>query len=471
MIISKKIIYGFSFLIIFTLIFSSVTENINAEGISLEKAIEFGLENSAEIEDIQNQIEQIKRNIAGIKAQKDWKVDLSAGYSHDFEEEENSGLESKVNNSSIQDSISISANKLYDFGLSFNPTLTITEDDESIDLSLTQQLYPITNSELENQLYNLEKDLVKTEEELKNIKASKITSWVQKYLNIVRMEEREKIYLESVKKAEDNLEKVKKEKDIGEAGEQQLLTAQYSLKDAKYKLKEQRFSIEERKDSFKNELGLNSERNIIFKADNALIIGLMEKTNKLTKEYLNNDDLIKLVEENNSSLQVNKIDRKILERELVNLKKEDDLNIRVTGDYDTISENLTATINFSYNLYDGGKHGIDLKSKETSIENNIKNYEEKLKQLKLDLKNHINTLSLDKDKLAKEELNYQRSKNNLEIAEIKYERGIIDYLEYQDNWITTKESKVNLKSIKDTIFLNKLKFINFVRSENVTGGF
>ena len=471
MIISKKIIYGFSFLIIFTLIFSSATENIKAENKTKKKAIEFGLENSTEIEDIQNQIEQIKRNITGIKAQKDWKVDLSAGYSHDFEEEENSGLESKANNSSIQDSISISVNKLYDFGLSFNPTLTITEDDESIDFSLTQQLYPITNSELENQLYNLEKDLVKTEEELKNIKASKITSWVQKYLNIVRMEEREKIYLESVKKAEDNLEKVKKEKDIGEAGEQQLLTAQYSLKDAKYKLKEQRFSIEERKDSFKNELGLNSERNIIFKADNALIIGLMEKTNKLTKEYLNNDDLIKLVEENNSSLQVNKIDRKILERELVNLKKEDDLNIRVTGDYDTISENLTATINFSYNLYDGGKHGIDLKSKETSIENNIKNYEEKLKQLKLDLKNHINTLSLDKDKLAKEELNYQRSKNNLEIAEIKYERGIIDYLEYQDNWITTKESKVNLKSIKDTIFLNKLKFINFVRSENVTGGF
>ena len=471
MIISKKILYGFSFLIIFTLIFSSATENIKAEGISLEKAIEFGLENSTEIEDIENQIEQIKRNIAGIKAQKDWKVDLSADYSHDFEEEENTGIESQVNNSSIKDSISISANKLYDFGLSFNPILTINEDDESIDLSLTQQLYPITNSELENQLYNLEKDLIKTKEELKSIKASKITSWVQKYLNIVRMEEREKIYLESVKKAEDNLEKVKKEKDIGEAGEQQFLTAQYSLKDANYKLKEQRFSIDERKDSFKNELGLNSERNIIFKADNDMIIDLMEKTNKLTEEYLNNDDLIKLVEENNSSLQVNKIDRKILKRELDNLKKEDDLNISATGDYDTISENLTATINFSYNLYDGGKHEIDVKSKETSIENNIKNYEEKLKQLKLDLKNHINTLSLDKDKLAKEELNYQRSKNNLEIAEIKYDRGIIDYLEYQDNWITTKESKVNLKSIKDTIFINKLEFINFVRSENVTGGF
>ena len=58
MIISKKIIYGFSFLIIFTLIFSSATENIKAEGISLEKAIEFGLENSTEIEDIENKISE-----------------------------------------------------------------------------------------------------------------------------------------------------------------------------------------------------------------------------------------------------------------------------------------------------------------------------------------------------------------------------------------------------------------------------
>lgn len=470
MIISKKIIYGFSFLIIFTLIFSFATENVRAESISLEKAIEIGLENSTEIEDAKNNIEQIKRSIEGIKAQKDWNIDVNAGYTHDFEEE-NTVIASKEGNTSIQDNISISANKLYDFGLSFNPTLTINEDDESIDLSLTQQLYPITHSELENKLYNFEKDLIKTKEELKNIKASKITSWIQSYLNIVRMEEREKIYLESVKKAEDNLEKVKKEKDIGEAGEQQLLTAKYSLKDAKYKLKEQRYNIDERKNSFKNELGLNSEKNIIFQTDNKLILELKEKINKLTEEYLNNEDLIKLVEKNNSSLQTNKIDRKILERELNNLKKEDDLNIKIAGDYDTSSENLTATINFSYKLYDGGKHEIDLKSKKDSIKNNINNYEEKLKELKLDLENHLNKLSLDKDKLDKEELNYQRSKNNLEIAKIKYDRGTIDYLEYQDNWITTRESGIKLKSIKDTIFINKLEFINFIKSENVTGGF
>ena len=179
----------------------------------------------------------------------------------------------------------------------------------------------------------------------------------------------------------------------------------------------------------------------------------------------------KLVEKNNSSLQANKIDRKILERELENLKKEDDLNIRITGKYDTLSENLTATIDFSYNLYDGGKHGINLESKKASLKNNINNYEDKVRKLKLDLENHLNKLSLDKDRLAKEELNYKRSKNELDIAEIKYDRGIIDYLEYQDNWIVARESGINLKSIKDTIFINKLEFIKFVNSENITGGF
>ncbi|HKL76200.1 MAG TPA: TolC family protein [Halanaerobiales bacterium] len=468
---NKKIISGLSFLIIFTLIFSFTTEKLRAESISPEKAIEIGLKNSAEIEDLKNNIDQIKRNIESVKAQKDWKIDFAGEYTHHFDEEDNLALEEKSDSSINQDSISITANKLYDFGLSFNPALRVTEDDERIDLSLTQQLYPITNSELENQLYNLKKDLINAEEELKNIKASKIITWVQSYLNIVRMKEREKIYLESVKKAEDNLKKVKKEKNIGEGGENQLLTAKYSLEDAKYKLKEQRYNIDESINSFENELGLNGKMNILFQSENNFILNLKEKTNKITGEYLNNENLLSLVEKNNSSLKTIKLDRKILERELENLKKEDDLNIRITGKYDTLSENLTATIDFSYNLYDGGKHGINLESKKASLKNNINNYEDKVRKLKLDLENHLNKLSLDKDRLAKEELNYKRSKNELDIAEIKYDRGIIDYLEYQDNWIVARESGINLKSIKDTIFINKLEFIKFVNSENITGGF
>jgi len=468
---NKKIISGLSFLIIFTLIFSFTTEKLRAESISPEKAIEIGLKNSAEIEDLKNNIDQIKRNIESVKAQKDWKIDFAGEYTHNFDEEDNLALKEKSDSSINQDSISITANKLYDFGLSFNPALRVTEDDERIDLSLTQQLYPITNSELENQLYNLKKDLINAEEELKNIKASKIITWVQSYLNIVRMKEREKIYLESVKKAEDNLKKVKKEKNIGEAGENQLLTAKYSLEDAKYKLKEQRYNIDESINSFENELGLNGKMNILFQSENNFILNLKEKTNKITGEYLNNENLLSLVEKNNSSLKTIKLDRKILERELENLKKEDDLNIRITGKYDTLSENLTATIDFSYNLYDGGKHGINLESKKASLKNNINNYEDKVRKLKLDLENHLNKLSLDKDRLAKEELNYKRSKNELDIAEIKYDRGIIDYLEYQDNWIVARESGINLKSIKDTIFINKLEFIKFVNSENITGGF
>lgn len=470
---NKKMLYVFSFVFILILLFST-TNIIKADNISLEKAIEIGLENSTEIKDAENNIEQLKRNIGVIKAQKDWKIDLESNYSHIFEEDDSSqnlSLENNANSSISKDSISISANKLYNFGLSFNPTLTITEDEESLSLGLNQQLYPITNSELENQLFNNEKELIKAKEKLKNIKASKLITWIQNYLNIVRMEERKDIYIESVKKAEDNLKKVKKEKEIGEAGEQQLLTARYSLEDAKYKLKEQKLNLNESKNSFKNDLGINEDLNIEFKNENELIENLKEKTNKLTTEYLENENLMKLVEENNTSLKTNEIDRKILKRELENLKKKDDLNIKVSGDYDTKSENITAAINFSYNIYDGGKHEIDVKSKKSSIKNNISNYKDKYQQLKLDLESHLNKLALNKDRIAKQKLNYKRIKNDLDIAKIKFERGTIDYLEYQEKWITTKEAEINLKSIEDTVFINKLKFIVFVNSENLTGGF
>ena len=77
---NKKIISGFSFLIIFTLIFSFTTEKLRAESISPEKAIEIGLKNSAEIEDLKNNIDQIKRNIESVKAQKDWKIDFACPF-------------------------------------------------------------------------------------------------------------------------------------------------------------------------------------------------------------------------------------------------------------------------------------------------------------------------------------------------------------------------------------------------------
>lgn len=471
---NKYLLYSFSFLLILTLIFSFSNESSNAEDISFREAVKIGLENNSEIKDIKNSIKTLERSREKIYSQKDWQLDLSGSYKHYFNEEESQASEISVGDakeSASGESISLSASKLYDFDLSFNPTLTVDEENESLAINLTQKLYPITESDFEKKLYDNQKELIKTKAKLENLKADKIISWSESYLNIIRMEESEEMYQESVKKAEDNLKKIKKEEKIGEAGEQQILTAEYSLEDAKYKLKEQNFKLNESKSSFKNQLGVSEAKEIEFKAENKLIVDLKEKADSLTADYLENDNLIEVIEANNNSLKANKIDREILKKELAKLKKEDNMKVDLSGDYNTSTENLSATLNFNYNLYDGGQHELDLEAKKEAIDDNINDYKKQYSKLKLDLESHLNTLSLNKDNLHKQKLNYKRSENKLKIDYMKYEKGVIDYLAYQETWISTKETELSLDSIKDAIFIDKLQFISFVNSENVIGGF
>ena len=460
---NKRVLYSFSLLVILSLFFTFSIGMAQAENISFEKAVKLGLENNSEIQDIKKNIENLKRNRKIIKTNNDWKIDLGGNYSHRFDE---SISTSDENDSSI----SITADKSYKSGLSLNPTVRIDEDEERLDISLTQPIYPIDNS-IEDRLYDNKKELVKTRAKLKSLKSTKILSWVQSYLNIVRMEENKEIYAKSVIKAKDNLEKVTKKAEIGEAGDQQLLTAEYSLKDAKYKLKKQKINIREEKNSLKNNLGINKDKKIVFNSDNQFIEELRKKANSLTAEYMKEENLIKIIEKNNNDLQNNKINREILKRELEDLKKEDNISIKLSGEYDTISEDATATVDFSYNLYDSGNHDIDLESKKSAIADNRDKYKDIYKKLKLDLESHLNRLDLDKEKLSKEKLNYQRSQNKLEITKEKYDIGAVDYLEYQDSWIKTKETKIKLKSLKDSILINKLEFINFISNENIAGGF
>lgn len=285
------------------------------------------------------------------------------------------------------------------------------------------------------------------------------------------MEENKEIYKESVKKAENNLEKVKEEMDIGEAGESQLITAQISLENARYNLKEQEYKIEENKSDFKNKLGIKQDKKIIFDDKDSFIINLEEKAEELTNEYLKTDDLMSIVKKNNIDLITNKMERDDLERELADLKGENKVNVDITGSYNTLSENGSATLNFEYNLFDGGKNELNIESQKESIEKNKENYNEKYKELELELKKILHNLALNKDKLKREKLNYEKSLNDLEVAKKQYDNGVIDYLNYQESWIASNESEIALKSLKDSNFITKLNFINFINCENVIGGF
>ena len=75
---------------------------------------------------------------------------------------------------------------------------------------------------------------------------------------------------------------------------------------------------------------------------------------------------------------------------------------------------------------------------------------------------------------SKEKLNLEKSEFELEVAEKQLAIGLIDYLEYQDYWISAAEAKVNLKSLEDQLFIDRLGLIKFIDTGNIAeiiGGF
>ena len=465
----NKLFLG-TYLLVFilALIVTVGNANVLADDISFEKAVEIALENNDQIKNLENNIESLKRSNAMIKAQQDWQININANYNHIFEDENSN---SSLNSMGNEDNINLEISKNFKTGFSFNPSITISENDENLTIDINQILYPITETQLNKNLFKNNKELIKAEINLEKTKADKIISWLESYLNIIRLEERKLIYENNLKKAEKNYNKVKEEREIGEAGKQQILTAELSLENARYNLKEIKNNISLSKKNFKVELGFEESKDINFNINSPYITDLSNKVDSIVKDYLQKDNLMKMVEKNNIDLIANKIDRDLLNQEMEWLKKEDDANINLSGSYNTESEDLRASLHISYDIYDGGKENLDIKSKEAKLEQNRDNYKSLYRKLEIELQSHLNKLSLNKDNVKKMELSYERSKFEAEVARKQFDRGLIDYLEYQEKWINSKEAEISLKSSKDNVLLNKLRFINFINSEKITGGF
>lgn len=436
---------------------------VSATDITLKEAIEIGLTNNNEIRAIQKNVNDLKRELASIMAQEDWQIKLGADYANNVEDEKNN-LVGEVNIS-----------KEFPSGLTINPEISISEDDLTPDLILkiTQPIFPSTPTELTRSYYKTERELLKAQQNLAEQKTSKILSWLESYLDLSRMIEQKEIYQQGIKKAEDNLEKVLKKQEIGEAGKEEVLTAKLSLKEAKYKLQETENEITEARLSLYQELGLKNQENFNLEAQSQFLDQLRRKADELAGKYLEMDDLdlILRVEQNNYDILANRIDREILEQELEWLKAERKVNLDLSGSYDTDKEEFTISLDLSYDLYDGGQYKLELEEIEAEIEDKLADHNDLYNNLQLQLKQHRNTIDLAKSALEKEKLSLEKSKYEAEVAKQQLEMGLIDYLEYQEEWLDSKEGEINLRSIQDQLLINKLELIKFVNIDELQGVF
>ncbi|MFP4017605.1 MAG: TolC family protein, partial [Halanaerobiales bacterium] len=282
-----------------------------------------------------------------------------------------------------------------------------------------------------------------------------------------------------MEKAEENMEKVKARKEIGDAGENQILSARLGLENASYSLEEIDNQIEDAEYTLYKNLALSRSNGFIIKESDSIVKELQQEAEEKINEYPIHDDdfteqLMPLIIENNYDLIVNQIDREVLEQELEWLNKEDKADISFDSSYDTESEDLSFGINLSYPLYDGGQHEMDLKEQELAIEENLSSYDQLYQDLKQELKQFINSLQLSQKSVKRQELNLEHSQFELDAAEKQLEAGVIDYLDYQEYLISAAEAEFELKSLKNQLFIDRLELLNFIDRDNIAvliGGF
>lgn len=424
--------------------------SVLAADLTLEEAIKLGLDENSDIRKAQDSVDNLVRELALITAKQDWQVKLGADYSNNPEE----GKDNLIGE--------INISKEFSSGFTINPKLNIYEDDSDLTLKITQSLFPFTPTEVAQNYYKTERKLLKSQENLAQQKTSKILSWLESYLELSRVYEQKEIYQLGVKKAKDNLVQVLKRQEIGDAGLEEVLTAQLSLEEVKYSLQETEKNIEEVSIFLNHELGLQDKGELVFETQSQFIVSLREKADELLEKYSGMDELISEIEQNNYDILANQIDREILEQELEWLKAEKKTNLDLSGSYDTDEDEFTVGLNLSYDLYDGGQYKLEIEDKEDEIEDYLGEYNDLHQELKLQLQQYKNIIELAQATLNKQKLTVQRSEFKVQVAEQQLEMGLIDYLEYQEEWLDSKEAGINLGSSHDQLLINKLELIKFV---------
>lgn len=443
-----------------------ISVTVLAAGINFQEAIRHGLKKNNEIKDIEKKINNIERDLLSLKARQDWQVDIAAFYNESFSEKD-----SQLNNLGTQNRVSINIVKTIPSGLTIQPVISFTgeELEPEFAIEFSHTLLPSTPTELEKQIYRKEKELFKARENLLQQKISKIISWLESYLNLTRMTEKQEIYKQTVNKAKNNLKEVQKKIEIDEAGKGDLLTARISLENANYTLIETEKRIEEVQMSFYQALGLKEPLIIDDKSD--YLVYLRNRVEELITAYTRTEKLMNIIKDKNYDLLVNRIDRESIKKEIEWAEKEGKTSLNISGGYNTDQDELSIGLNLSHQLYDGGERELGLEKKEIELNNNLEQYNDIYNQLEIKLKQYLNTVELSELKLKKDKISLEKSRYELEVGQKQLDMGLIGYLECQELWLNRKETEINIKSILDQLLLDKINLIKFINIDKLQGVF
>lgn len=467
--ILRKISKSICFLIAFLIILQG--NWVMAKELSFTEAVEHALQYNSDLHKLVVQVESLERDLDQIRAGQSWQIDLNANST--YQNQKVTGL--APNTDSDTDFVSdygmqVSFDKTYPFGLTIRPELNfdLLKLNSDFSMKIAQKLFPLLPTEAEKAFFKTEIELQKAYLKLEEEKAAKVQKWIESYLNLVRLNERHEILQASKDLAEEALKEVKSSYQIGDASQQQVLSAELDLKQAEYELKNTAFKFDQSKDALRLELGLQLEDQVLIAEDADFIRQFTSLLTDFSVQLLTDlDQQMSQLEKFNYQLLANQMDRKVLEQELIWLERENKTDIDLNGNYNSKNDEWSVGVNLSYQLYDGGQWNLKLDDKEEQIQLKEEDYFRQYDALKLEMDKLNDQLTLDQMGLAQEEMKLEKMIFDEKVAQQQYELGLIDQLDLKEKELRRQEAEVNLKSAQDRLLLSKLKLVSILMPDEL----
>jgi len=264
------------FFVLFLIIFTSFIftgANVQAKEISLEEALNWGIENNSSIKEIKDSIETIERSLNLIDTEYGFKSKISAnpiiagGFDKQADGDSN-GVDGgdTSSESSNGPEISLKTTKLFPNGIFLQSEISIKEEDlfdleklsEGPDstFSAAKSLYPVLPIISEQEKYLTSNNLLKVRENLTWQQEYKKIEFLESYFNLLRLQERLSLAKTNFQYAQDDLSKILKKIEIGEAGERQKIEAKIALKKAEINFLQAQNTFLQQKNGWYLNLGL-----------------------------------------------------------------------------------------------------------------------------------------------------------------------------------------------------------------------
>ncbi|MFY9496937.1 MAG: TolC family protein, partial [Halanaerobiales bacterium] len=308
--------------------------------------------------------------------------------------------------------------------------------------------------QLDNRLNIARSDLALT-------KSRKEIDWLSAYLNLLRLEKRIEFNQVRYELARENLVSLEKQSGLGEAGKDQVLTAEMAVKEVELQARQVENTFLQAWEALRLDMGIGGE--LLLSEDSRYLRKFLDKADQINIE-IGREERERLLQENNLQLRQIMLNKEYAEKELQWQQEEGKIKIDSSGNYnydaslpDPYKGYWELSLGLSYEFYDSGEQKLALAGIESRIENLEREYTNSLARLMQELEGMYSQYELDKMGLEIKEISLERARLQAGLSKSQYENGLVTESRYREALLALEQTELDYQEALDKVRFDKLR--------------